>query len=474
MSCACHPDPADRGPAEAAGVSRRAVIAGGLAAGLVPALGWAGTAGAAPRGADDGTGTAEGTGPGPTTNDFGFLPPRPATEVHQQNIMFPVLPDATLGKATWTDTYLAPRSNGRKHEGQDLMGKKLLKLLACVDGTVVELRYETGGNSLYIKGVDGYYYCYLHINNDTPGTDDGKNPAAYAFAPGLAIGSVVKRGQHVAFLGDSGNAEATGSHCHFEIRLPNAKWYNAAACNAKYSLQAAEPAKLRAPVGPEAFAPAAGAKPFAQRQADDFLGAVPSQAWLTSAISNLEGGTISPDAFIESQLATGRVQAFTNPVMRLYLAAFGGIPAYDGVLYWVRQCRAGLTLDKAATGIVDSAKFTTLWGTLSNREFARRIELNLKGVEPTAATLANLTAKLDGGMTRPALARERCEDSTYRPTIANKIRVLTIYHAMLHRAPEANWWTTWSDRDRTSATGLGDLIRSIRTGGEYAKRFPAK
>ena len=146
-------------------------------------------------------------------------------------MMFPVLPDAALGKATWTDTYLAPRSGGRLHEGQDLMGKKMLKLLACVDGTIVELRHSSGGNSLYLMGTDGWYYCYLHINNDDPGTDNGANQFKYAFAPGMAIGTKVRRGDHIAYLGDSGNAESTGAHCHFEIRMPNAKWYNAAAVN---------------------------------------------------------------------------------------------------------------------------------------------------------------------------------------------------------------------------------------------------
>jgi hypothetical protein len=51
----------------------------------------------------------------------------------------------------------------------------MLKLLSCVNGTIVELRHQAGGNSLYIKGDDGWYYCYLHINNDRPGTDDGSN-----------------------------------------------------------------------------------------------------------------------------------------------------------------------------------------------------------------------------------------------------------------------------------------------------------
>ena len=58
--------------------------------------------------------------------------------------MFPVLADPVLGGVSWSDTYLAPRSDGRRHEGQDLLGKKMLKLLAACDSTVVELRHQAG------------------------------------------------------------------------------------------------------------------------------------------------------------------------------------------------------------------------------------------------------------------------------------------------------------------------------------------
>mgnify|MGYP001023435721 CR=1 FL=1 len=210
MSCSCHPDPEPR----STGVSRRLVLAGGLAAGVAPFLPRVAGAQTPPAtfetaGTPPTTGTTTTTTtapPPPVSQDYGFLPPRPADEVHERPMMFPVLPDATLGKATWSDTYLAPRSGGRRHEGQDLMGKKMLKLLAVVSGTIVELRHQSSGNSLYLKGDDGWYYCYLHINNDDPGTDNGANQFKYAFAPGMKIGKRVLKGDHVAFLGDSGNA----------------------------------------------------------------------------------------------------------------------------------------------------------------------------------------------------------------------------------------------------------------------------
>jgi hypothetical protein len=136
-------------------------------------------------------------------------------------IVFPV-----LGRTTYSDSFLACRSGcARKHMGQDLMGAKMSPLVAACDGSVVSQRKETkvgGGNYLVIachRGrAAGWSAVYVHINNDTPGTDDGKGTAGYAFAPGIAPGVRVLAGQLVGWRGDSGDAESTGPHLHFELR----------------------------------------------------------------------------------------------------------------------------------------------------------------------------------------------------------------------------------------------------------------
>ncbi len=134
------------------------------------------------------------------------------------DIAFPV-----DGDVTFSDTFDAPRSGGRIHHATDIMGEKMMPLLATVDGVIlfapmVEPSY---GYMIMLGGDDGYQYNYVHINNDTPGTDDGIGGTAYAYAPGIEKGVRVKRGQHIAYLGDSGNAEWTADHVHFEILDPN-------------------------------------------------------------------------------------------------------------------------------------------------------------------------------------------------------------------------------------------------------------
>ena len=130
-------------------------------------------------------------------------------------------------RISWVDTFGAARSGGRTHAGNDLMAAKMTPLLAVVDGTVDWLNL-TGKLSSYnnlpsysilLHGVDGNDYFYVHINNDTPGTDDGKGGVQFAYAPGLTNGTHVKRGDLIGYVGDSGNAEDTAPHLHFEIHV---------------------------------------------------------------------------------------------------------------------------------------------------------------------------------------------------------------------------------------------------------------
>ena len=134
------------------------------------------------------------------------------------SIIFPV-----QGGAIFSDDFGDARSGGRLHEGNDLIASKMTPILAARGGIVVSAATiePSYGYLLSIAGDDGYKYNYLHINNDTPWTDDNKGGVLYAYAPDIVRGVGVTQGQFIAYVGDSGNAETTSSHLHFEIRLPD-------------------------------------------------------------------------------------------------------------------------------------------------------------------------------------------------------------------------------------------------------------
>ena len=133
-----------------------------------------------------------------------------------RSIVFPV-----VGDSTWTDTFGAPRSGGRTHQGQDLMATKMQELVAVEDATVTYASVgATAGGIVELRSKDGWVYSYLHLNNDTPGTDDGAGTAQQMFGLGISRGASVVAGQVVGYLGDSGNGENTPPHVHFEMKSP--------------------------------------------------------------------------------------------------------------------------------------------------------------------------------------------------------------------------------------------------------------
>lgn len=222
-------------------------------------------AGAGPAGA------AGAEDPGPWTQaDGGERSGRPharaavAPDAHTavRDIVFPV-----IGDVRYTDTFGACRSGcSRSHQGQDLMGEKLMPLLAANDATVTWLRDNatpsgSRGNLVILTDAEGWEYWYIHVNNDSPGTDDGANPRRWAFTEGIDIGAEVRAGEHIAYMGDSGNAEWTAPHLHFEIRKPDGSVINAfrslqQALVLEHPVSDGDPAvspSREAPVGPRAW-----------------------------------------------------------------------------------------------------------------------------------------------------------------------------------------------------------------------------
>ena len=118
----------------------------------------------------------------------------------------------------FSSSFGAGRSGGRRHAGNDLMAPKMTEVYAAADGIITVIDTSSlAGRYVEIAHADGWSTRYIHLNNDDPGTDNGSADWALTVVPGLRVGSRVEAGQHIGYVGDSGNAEGAGSHTHFEL-----------------------------------------------------------------------------------------------------------------------------------------------------------------------------------------------------------------------------------------------------------------
>lgn len=111
------------------------------------------------------------------------------------------------------DSYADARSGGRVHNAIDIMAPGGTPVLAAADGTIHRLRTGgLGGVTIYQIGTDGrtmYYYAHLQ-----------------RYAAGIRDGTPVRRGQVIAYVGDTGNAGPGNYHLHFSVgRLPDPQRY---------------------------------------------------------------------------------------------------------------------------------------------------------------------------------------------------------------------------------------------------------
>lgn len=151
--------------------------------------------------------------------------------------VYRLVPPLGDGAGVLTRSFGDPRPGGRSHEGEDILAPKMTPVVAAASGVVIWAQAGGSGRccALTLLHHDGWRTRYLHLNNDTPGTDDGRG---HGIAPDIEIGSEVAAGDLIGWVGDSGNAEDTPPHLHFELRRPDGR-----AVDPYPSLRAASAAK---------------------------------------------------------------------------------------------------------------------------------------------------------------------------------------------------------------------------------------
>ncbi len=106
------------------------------------------------------------------------------------------------GYSRFTDTWGAPRSGGRSHEGVDMLAARGTPVVAIESGTVRSMRNSSlGGFTVWLAGDSGDTFYYAHLDSH---------------APGLSQGQSVGVGAMLGYVGTSGNAPEHIPHLHFE------------------------------------------------------------------------------------------------------------------------------------------------------------------------------------------------------------------------------------------------------------------
>lgn len=103
-----------------------------------------------------------------------------------------------MNGTAYGDSWGAPRSGGRSHEGVDMLAPTGTPIYAVASGSVTFKQNELGGNAASLVGDNGNRYYYAHFSS--------YEGASRRVAQGDVIG----------YNGDTGNARGT-PHLHFEV-----------------------------------------------------------------------------------------------------------------------------------------------------------------------------------------------------------------------------------------------------------------
>ncbi|MES2408931.1 MAG: peptidoglycan DD-metalloendopeptidase family protein [Patescibacteria group bacterium] len=96
-----------------------------------------------------------------------------------------------------------PRSDGRTHEGEDIMAVLGTPIVSPTEAVVIRTGVgETEGNYVYTANPGGETFVYMHLDH---------------IGEGIVSGLVLEAGDLIGYVGDTGNAAGGPAHLHFEI-----------------------------------------------------------------------------------------------------------------------------------------------------------------------------------------------------------------------------------------------------------------
>lgn len=135
------------------------------------------------------------------------LPPEPTPAPESENFVGRlnlIIPVAGVRPDQLIDTFDAARSEGRVHDAIDIPAAAETPVIAAADGKILKLFHsDRGGTTVYqLSANQELVFYYAHLSR---------------YADGLTEGNLVKQGEVIAYVGDTGNAGPGNYHLHFSI-----------------------------------------------------------------------------------------------------------------------------------------------------------------------------------------------------------------------------------------------------------------
>jgi hypothetical protein len=308
-----------------------------------------------------------------------------APESTVRAVTFPVHHDRAED-LRWTDTWGARRGGGRRHLGVDMLGEKMIPLVAARSGTVTWGRLDNRRGSLIrFRDDDGWEYQYIHLNNDSPGTDDGDATCTETFSARLCAtvsngvlqrGTRITEGEVIAYMGDSGNAEGSTAHLHFEVYRPTPR--GPVSVNPTPVVDAAL-ARLRSGASSSMAPPVAepGEAGFVDHLWHRLYGRYPTAAERVDF-----GAAVEADGVWEAAAERVAPDSTAAALDRLYLAFFLRHPDTEGIRYWIRVRGSGQPSEHIAEWFAESEEFQLRYGDSGFGAFLDQLYRDVLGREP--------------------------------------------------------------------------------------------
>ena len=140
----------------------------------------------------------------------------PSSDHRPKDLLFPV---PAVTSSAMADSFNDSRGE-RVHHAVDILAPRHSNVVAVADGVIARLMTSVaGGIAAYEWSADRrlvYYYAHLE-----------------SYAPDLAEGQTITRGQVLGYVGTTGNAPANTPHLHFAIsRVERAgQWWGGSSVN---------------------------------------------------------------------------------------------------------------------------------------------------------------------------------------------------------------------------------------------------